>query len=263
MQYVNLMRPIIQKAGDLVVSYFRSNNIQINYKKGKSLVTNVDLLCEELLKTELCAALPGSGFIAEESATSEIKEFTWVIDPIDGTKNFLRGVPYFCINVALMQGHEIIAAVTYQPALREWFYSQKGYGFFFNDQQVRLQQHYHQTGVLLVISDYLLRTENTLNNIKQALKSIEHGVKFRLNGAVALDLAYTAAGVFDLVIFQNLAWWDMAAGVLLIQEAGGMVSEHNGFPVTQKSQTLIAGEVELCKMVVLALTKFDKMGKVG
>ncbi|OGB85959.1 hypothetical protein A3J41_02245 [candidate division TM6 bacterium RIFCSPHIGHO2_12_FULL_38_8] len=252
MNYVNLMRPIVQKAGDLVMFNFRQN-ITITYKKDKSIVTNVDLLCEEFLKTELLAALPGSGFIAEESKQSNVHKFTWVIDPIDGTKNFVRGIPYFCINVALMQEQEIIAAVTYQPVLDEWFYAQKGCGAFLNSTRLQLQQSWKSAGALIVVSDYLLRKVDDLNQIKQVCKSIEQGVRFRVNGAVALDLAYAASGMFDVVIFQNLACWDMVAGILLIQEAGGMVCEHDGAPITWHSKSLIAGDEQLCKLVMSVL----------
>lgn len=246
------MRPIMQQAGDLIMSHFRQE-ITISYKHTLGIQTNVDLLVESLLKQQLCAALPGSGFIAEESKIQEIKEFTWVIDPIDGTKNFAKGLPYFCINVALMHYHEVIAAVTYQPVTKEWFYSQKDYGFWLNDQQLRLKKGWKQTGALIVVSDAMLRNADFLNQLKASLKDVECGVRFRVNGAAALDLAYVACGVFDLVIFQNLAWWDMAAGVLLVCEAGGMVSQHDGLPVTLKAKTLIAGDTELCHKVMSIL----------
>lgn len=249
MNYINFMRPIMQKAGDLILLHFRQELV-IGYKHKFGIQTNVDLLVENLLKQQLCAALPGSGFIAEESKIQDIKEFTWVIDPIDGTKNFAKGLPYFCINVALMHHNEIIAAVTYQPVTKEWFYSQKGQGFWLNDKKITLPQSFEKTGALVVVSDAMLRKADSLNQIKEALKSVEHGVRFRVSGAAVLDLAYVACGIFDLVIFQNLAWWDVAAGILLVQEAGGMVCQHDGLPVTQKSQTLIAGDPELCNNVM-------------
>lgn len=252
MKYVLLMRPIIAKAGDLVLAHFRKK-IEINYKNDKNIATNVDLMSQNLLKTELLAALPGSGFIAEESKESDIQEFTWVIDPIDGTKNFVRGLPYFCITVALMHNFKVIACVTHNPVTNEWFYAQQGCGAWLNDVRLVQKTAYQDAGALVVVSDYFLRQSQALNDVKRSLASVQQGVRFRVNGAVALDLAYAAAGVFDVVIFQNLAWWDMAAGILLVQEAGGVVCQHDGGPIDQKSQTLIAGDEQLCKMVMAVL----------
>lgn len=249
MNYIEIMRPVIAKAGDLVMSHFRKN-ITIFYKKDLSLVTDLDLLSQQILIDGLTAALPGSGYLAEEGKISSIQEFVWVIDPIDGTKNFVRGLPYFCINVALMQGSEVVAAVTYQPVTGEWFCAQKGLGAFLNGQLLKLSDQWGQTGALIVVADVMIRNDNFLNQVKASFKTLEHGVRFRVNGAAALDLAYTASGMFDVVIFQNLAWWDMAAGVLLIQEAGGWISQHDGSILDQQSKTLIAGDPQLCKMII-------------
>lgn len=253
MEYIEIMRPIIQKAGDMVMSHFRQN-LTIHRKKDSSIQTDVDLLSEEILKNELCVALPGSGFIAEESKQQEVRQFTWVIDPIDGTKNFARGFPYFCINVALMHGRQVIAAVTYQPALGEWFYAQKGHGAWRNGVALHFSgQGWKDVGALVVVSDSRLRKPESLDRVKQSLKQLEHGVRFRLCGAAALDLAYTASGAFDAVLFENLGWWDAAAGTLLISEAGGMVCQYDGSAVSMSFKTLIAGDPEVCRLILPTL----------
>ncbi|MCX5923857.1 MAG: inositol monophosphatase [Candidatus Dependentiae bacterium] len=253
MKYIETMRPIIKKAGDFVMSHFRGS-IEIHRKKDLSVVTNVDLISQEMLKHELSLALPGSGFIAEESKDHDIQEFTWVIDPIDGTKNFTRGIPYFCINVALMQGAEVIAAVTYYPAMDEWFYAQKGEGAWRNGIRLSMESRgWTQAGALVVVSDFRLRQCELLGKIKHQLKDIEHGVRFRVYGAAALDLAYCAAGSYDAVLFENLGWWDAAAGTLLITEAGGMVCQHDRSPVDRSFRSLIAGHKEICDLIVPAL----------
>ncbi len=249
MNYIKLMQPIIQKAGDLVMSHFRKS-ITISYKKDKSIVTDVDLLVQNFLIDQLILALPGSGCIAEEAKISNAAHFTWVIDPIDGTKNFVRGLPYFCINVALMKGPDLIAAMTYQPILQEWFWAETGFGAFLNGKPLKFEQKYDRAGTLVVVFDAMLRNDQFLSQIKQSFKNHDIAVRFRVNGAVALDLAYTSAGMFDLVIFQNLAWWDVAAGILLIKEAGGWVSQHDGSSVDQQCKSLIAGEPSLCKIII-------------
>ena len=249
MNYIKLMQSIIEKTGDLVVSQFRQN-IQISSQNGHGIVTNVDLESQKILIAGLTQVLPGSGCIAEEGNIAQMQEFTWVIDPIDGTRNFVRGLPYFCINVALMQQAELIAAITYQPITKEWFCAQRGIGAFLNENSLNVQQRWKQIGIIMVVSDATLRNGQFLNKVKQLFKNIEVDVRFRVNGAVALDLAYTAAGMFDVVLFQNLAWWDVAAGVLLVQEAGGWVSQHDGLAVNQTSKTLIAGDPQLCTMII-------------
>ncbi|HSW75998.1 MAG TPA: inositol monophosphatase family protein [Candidatus Saccharimonadales bacterium] len=253
MQYIEIMRPIIKKAGDMVMSHFRGS-LQIQRKKDLSVVTNIDVMSQEILLHGLCRALPGSGFIAEEAKQHEIKEFTWVIDPIDGTKNFVRGLPYFCINVALMQHKEVIAAVTYFPAMDEWFYAQKGAGAWRNGVRLDMtQRNWSQAGALVVVSDFRLRHCELLGKIKHQLKHIEHGVRFRVCGAAALDLAYCASGSYDAVLFENLKWWDAAGGTLLITEAGGTICQYDGSPVDQSFRSLIAGNKEMCDLILPAL----------
>lgn len=249
MNYIEIIKPVVQKAGNLVMSHFRKN-MTIHVKKDKSIRTDVDLASQQILIDGLTQALPGSGYWAEEAENQNSREFTWVIDPIDGTKNFVRGIPYFCINVALMHRSEVIAAVTYQSVTKEWFWAERGSGAFLNGQQITLQQRWEETGALVVVSDAMLRNDKFLNKVKQAFKTIEIDVRFRVNGAVALDLAYASSGMFDVVIFQNLHWWDAAAGVLLIQEAGGWVTQHDGSEVGPAFKTLIAGDPQLCKNII-------------
>lgn len=250
MQYVPKMRPIIKKVGDMVMSHFLGA-IEIHKKNDRSIATNIDLISEEILKNELCVMLPCSGFIAEETKIQEIREFTWVIDPIDGTKNFARGIPYFCINVALMHEADVIAAVTYAPATQQWFWAERGKGAFRNGIQIIIDDNDSKPlGLLAVISDFRFRHADLTASIKNACKPYEHDVRFRINGAAALDLAYAAAGCFDVVIFENLQWWDAAAGTLLITEAKGMICQHDGSPINASFTSLIAGSPNVCKLIL-------------
>jgi len=254
MQYVEAMRPIIKKAADLVMSHFRGT-MEIHRKKDLSIATDIDCMSEEILKNELCVLLPRSGFIAEESKIQDPQEFTWVIDPIDGTKNFTRGIPYFCINVALMHHQEVIAAITYYPAMDEWFYAEKGFGAWRNGVRLNMEtKGWLDAGALVVVSDFRLRHCELLGKIKHQLKSLEHGVRFRVNGAAALDLAYVASGSFDVVMFEDLRWWDAAAGTLLISEAGGTICQYDLSPVDRSFRTLIAGHRDLCNLILPVLS---------
>lgn len=249
MKFIDRMKPIVQQAGDLVMDYFRQN-VQIYRKKDQSTATEADLASEKFLKLELQRLIPGSGFVAEESGATQGNEYTWIIDPIDGTKNFSRGIPYFCINVALALHDELIAAVTYYPAMQEWYYAERGAGAWRNGIQLHLDKpHWDQKGGLVVISDYRSRHAQMLEAIKTACKPIVD-VRFRVYGAAALDLAYVAAGSFDAVLFENLRWWDAAAGVLLVQEAGGSVQQYDGSIVNSSFKTLLAGHKDICSLIL-------------
>ena len=250
MKYVEIMRPIVKQAGIMIMDHFRQS-IHIEQKKDKSIRTEVDLLVEKFLKDQLCAAISGSGFIAEESKNVDIQEYTWVIDPIDGTKNFVRGLPYFGISVALMHDLKIIAAMTYLPVMQECFYAELGKGSWRNGQRLILQNKgWMDSGVLIVVSSFRLQQVDIIDRLKQQLKSLDFGIRFRIFGAATLDLAYAAAGSLDIVIFENLKWWDAAAGILLVSEAGGWISQSDGSNVTQSFTSLIAGDSELCQLIV-------------
>lgn len=250
MNYVAAMIIAVKKAGDLALAHFRSN-MKVYQKKDGSIVTEVDLASEALLKQELGALIPGSGFFAEESGITQGNEYVWVIDPIDGTKNFERGLPYFCITIALMHHQEIIAAVTYAPLIKDLFYAQKGCGAWLNDTRLSLESRdWSRNGVLAIVSGGCIQNENRLNSIRGACKSIASGVRFRVHGAAALDLAYAAAGMVDVVMFEQAKWWDIAAGILLIQESGGLATSYNGELIKQSSGSLIAGNLAICKLIL-------------
>lgn len=254
---VNLekIKQIVQQAGNLVLSHFRLD-MKVYQKEGGSIVTEVDLACEQFLKKELSVLIPGSGFLAEESGVLQGNEYTWVIDPIDGTRNFERGLPYFCISVALMHQEQVVAAVTYAPALQDIFYAQHGYGAWHNDKKLSLQdKKWEEVAILAVVSGEAMRKENDLNVIRSSCQSLTKTVGFRVNGAAALDLAYVAAGMFDVVLFDNLQWWDAAAGVLLVGEAGGSVSQSDGVQIDQKSKSFIAGNRDICKALLSHLIR--------
>lgn len=250
MNYVTPMINAVKKAGDLALVHFRSN-MEVYKKRDGSVVTEVDFASEKLLKQELGALIPGAGFFAEESGATQGNEYLWVIDPIDGTKNFQRGLPYFCITVALMYKQDIIAAVTYAPLIKDLFYAQKGCGAWLNGSRLSLESRdWQHGGVLAVVSGGCIQRENRLHSIQEACKSIATGVRFRVYGAAALDLAYAAAGMLDVVIFEQAKWWDIAAGVLLIQESGGLAISYKGEQIKQSSTSLIAGNLVICKLIL-------------
>lgn len=250
MNYVEKIIPIVKSVGDQVMRYYRTD-FKIIAKDPWSFYTDIDILSQKKLQEELLALIPGSGCIAEELGVYTKHEFTWVIDPIDGTRNFARGMPYFGISVALMQHSEVIAAAVYMPAINDMISAQKGLGTWVNGKQVHIDsKRYLSAGALIVVSAGRLGRTQQSSSMKKILSDVSMGVRFRVCGAAAVDLAYAAIGVYDAVLFENLKWWDAAAGKLLVLEAGGHVSDYQKKDVTESFKTMIAGNSKICEKIL-------------
>ncbi|MBI2344925.1 inositol monophosphatase [Candidatus Dependentiae bacterium] len=252
MNYMEKIVPIVTLVGHEIMQHYRTD-FNIIAKDSWSFYTDVDILSQKRLEKELRELIPGSGCIAEELNVYAKHEFTWVIDPIDGTRNFVRGMPYFGISVALMHYSEVIAAVVYMPAMDDLISAQKGLGTWLNGKKLLIdQQRYLSAGALIVASAARLARVEQLNTIKKTLGPVAMGIRFRACGAAAVDLAYTAIGVYDVVLFENLKWWDAAAGKLLILEAGGYVSDYDKQEITESFKTVIAGNPMICEKILNA-----------
>lgn len=254
MSYSLLMSEIVKEAGRIAMQQFRGD-LKVFVKRSGGLVTEVDEEVEGFLKRELSNLIPGSGFLAEESGFVQGNEYLWVIDPIDGTKNFQRGLSYFCINVALERNGILIAAVTYAPVLNDMFRADFGEGAWLNDVQLFLSEKDWSTiGLVGVGNARAVCNIDLVREMKALGKSLfKTSLGFRMCGAAALDIAYTAAGIFDIALFSDLHWWDMAAGILLLQEAGGWVSQYNRAAITRKSKSLICGDMTVCTQLLPVL----------
>jgi len=244
MKFVSQIKPILEQAGKLVLSRFRSK-LDVAIKSGGSIVTEVDLLSEGFLKQELSKIIPGSGFYSEESPEEQGNSYRWVIDPIDGTKNFACGIPYFCLAVALEYEGEVVAAVTFAPALQEWFYAEKGCGMWHNDIKIELgiesQNCWKIRTALLIDSGSSI----SRNQIQKKLRESGYSGTFRYYGALALDLGYVASGSIDSLIAKNVHWWDVAGGLLMVQEAGKFVKAVQNNGSKRSIEKLYAGNEEL------------------
>lgn len=250
MNYMEKIVPIVQLVGDEVMSHYRTV-LKITQKDSWSFYSDVDVISQRMLQEKLQTLLPGSGCIAEELETYDKKEFTWVIDPIDGTRNFVRGMPYFGISVALMRDDEVIASVVYMPAMHDMVAAQVGMGTWINGKRITIDfSRYQEIGVLMVMAAGRMGRNELSSQIKRSLSSIKSGARFRVCGAAAVDLAYTSLGVYDAVLFENLKWWDAAAGILLVTEAGGHVSTYKNEKVDQNFKNLIAGNPEICRRIL-------------
>lgn len=205
---------------------FSSEKIEV--KGLNDLVSYVDKTSEQKIVNILSELLPEAGFIVEENTRSERKEYNWIVDPLDGTTNFIHGIPSYAVSIALEYKGEILLGVVYEVSRDECFYAIKNGGAFLNEQPIKVSQ-------TSLLKDSLIATGFPVYNferIQPFFKTLEyflrntHGV--RRIGAAAVDLCYVACGRVDAFFEYNLSPWDLAAGVLIVKEAGGKISDFSG-----------------------------------
>ena len=213
------------------------DQVKVASKRTKDFVTEVDHASEQAIIGTLLSAYPGHSILAEESghtpgkgASGEVLEAenVWIIDPLDGTTNFIHGLPQFAISIALMQRGVVTQAVVYDPNRDELFTASKGRGAFLNDRGIRVSAR-TQIEEALVGTGFPYKKIDNLDEYLAMLKVVtERAAAVRRPGAAALDLAYVACGRYDAFFEMGLAPWDVAAGSLLISEAGGLIGNFNG-----------------------------------
>ena len=203
--------------------------LQVSRKGPADFVSNADLTAEKTLRAELSRARPNYGFLMEESgSTKGTEDARWIVDPLDGTTNFLHGIPHFAIVIALEQAGEITAGLILDPIRDELFCAEKGTGAFLNQRRLRVSGRTNlKDSVIATGIPYLGRGDHALFSAELAAVMAEvSGV--RRFGAAALDLAYVAAGRYDGYWERDISPWDVAAGTLMVREAGGYVSPIGG-----------------------------------
>jgi myo-inositol-1(or 4)-monophosphatase len=210
---LNIMIKAAEKASRALIRDFGEiEKLQVSIKGPTDFVSNADLKAEKIIIEELKKARPYYSIISEEdgSETNKDKNNSWIIDPIDGTTNFLHGVPHFAISIALRSGKEIVSGLIYDPIKDEMFYAEKDNGAFFNNQRIRVSKKRE-------LNSCLFATGGHSNN--------EVDLQLRKSGSAALDIAYVAAGRYDGYFQNSLNLWDIAAGVIILKEAGGVINE--------------------------------------
>lgn len=249
---ITVMSDAAIKAGKgLLRDFGEVDQLQISRKGTSNFVTQSDIRTEKKLVTDLKKARPEYGFLLEEGGEVAGKkdEFRWIIDPLDGTSNFIHAIPYFCISIGLERKikpglTELAAGVIYDPIHNELFTAEKGKGAFVNGRRIGCSQRDTFEDAMIVTGNPCHSAEKNasfqlLKNASASLGSI------RYTGATALDLAYIAAGRFDAGWFAAMKPWDVAAGILLVQEAGGLVLGDGGAPATPYSTSLMASNKPL------------------
>ena len=210
--HLNIMIKASEKASKVLIRDFGEiEKLQVSNKGPSDFVTNADIKAEKIIIEELKKAKPNYSILSEEKGSEKNKDDkTWIIDPIDGTINFLHGIPHFAISIGLKVNNQIIAGVIYDPIKDEMFYAEKDNGAYFNNQRIRVSKKTN-------LSECLFATGEKLDT--------DYKFQYRKSGSAALDMAYVAAGRYDGYFQKNLNIWDIAAGIVILNEAGGVLNE--------------------------------------
>ncbi|MBL6077410.1 inositol monophosphatase [Belnapia sp. T18] len=250
---LNVVVSAVQKAGRRLLRDFAEvEQLQVSSKGPGDFVSQADLRAEETLRHDLGRARPNFAFLMEESGThgAEDWEWRWVVDPLDGTSNFLHGIPHWAISVGIEKRledgrSELVAGVIYNPAANEIFWAERGVGAFLNDRRLRvsgrkdMREALFATGIPFAAAPRRAEFTHTLARLMPQVAGI------RRFGAAALDLAWVAAGRYDGYWELNLKKWDMAAGLVMVREAGGFITDPQGGDAFYSEGNVVAGNQAL------------------
>lgn len=228
MEILDVALKAAEEASKVLMEYFgKLSSLEIEEKSKNDYVTEADKKSEMVIIKTIQGYFPQHTIIAEESGGKEGNEWKWYIDPLDGTKNFIHGLPVFCVSIGVEREDELVAAVIGAPALGEVYVAEKGSGAYCNGKRINVSNRPFDEA--LVATGFPFRGKNLLDDYLVCFKEVFLKVSgVRRCGSAAMDLAYTAKGVFDGFWEMSLHPWDIAAGVLLVEEAGGVVSDFKG-----------------------------------
>ena len=216
---LNIMIKASEKASkSLIRDFGEVEKLQVSIKGPSDFVTNADLKAEKIIIEELTKSRKNYSIISEEGGgqTNKDIENVWIIDPIDGTTNFMHGVPHFSISIALKSNNEIVSGLIYDPIKDEMFYAEKNNGAYFNNQRIRVSKRKN-------LKDCLFASNG--NETKLIKEENKANLAIRKSGSAALDMAYVAAGRYDGYFQKNVKLWDIASGLIIVKEAGGQVND--------------------------------------
>ncbi len=231
-------------AGDVLVANFGSAR-QVKFKGQGNLVTDADILSEKLILGLLRDEYPQWGIVSEESsASTPIVDYAWVVDPLDGTNNYAFGIPFFCVNIALVRNEDVLIGITYDPVRRELFHAVKGRGVYLNDSSIGVSKaNSLQASVIALDLGYSHELGSEMLDVATKLWGRVHSM--RLMGSASLGLAYVACGRLGLYFHRYVFPWDIVSGILLVREAGGQVTDWEGRPVRFRDTEIIASNAKL------------------
>ena len=224
---INVMMKVARKAGRSLSKDFREvENLQVSRKGAGDFVSKADIAAEKIIREELLEARPTYGFLGEETGEIEGQDPTrrWIVDPLDGTTNFLHGLPHWAVSIALEHKGQLVAGVVYDPTKDEMFVAEKGAGAWMNDMRIRVSPcHRIEDSLYATGIPFSGRAGDLPETLQDLAKLMPMCVGVRRFGAAALDLAYVAAARYDGFWERGLNAWDMAAGLLIAREAGALV----------------------------------------
>ena len=255
---LNVMVAAVMKAGRTLARDFGEvENLQVSMKGPGDFVSAADKKAEKTLIEELSRARPGYGFLTEESAPIEgtDRSHRWIIDPLDGTTNFLHGIPIFAISVALERDGQIVAGVIFNPVMNELYVAERGGGAFMNDRRLRVASRSALPDCVIATGIPFLGRPGHAEYLKTLSNVMLEVAGVRRNGAAALDLAWVASGRFDGYWESGLHPWDIAAGLLLVREAGGFVSDLAGSDRILETGGVCAGNEAVHRRLLAVLAK--------
>ncbi|MEL6599827.1 MAG: inositol monophosphatase family protein [Pseudomonadota bacterium] len=238
---LNIMIKAARKAArSLIRDFGEVENLQVSMKGAGDFVSRADLKAEEIIRTELTEARPNYGWLAEESSEVAGADPTrrWIVDPLDGTTNFLHGMPHWAISIALEHRKEIVAAVVFDPVKDEMFTAEKGAGAWLNDRRIRVSGRRDLIEMVFATGVPFANHGDLPATLQDMARLLPQCAGVRRWGAASLDLAYVAAGRYDGYWERSLNPWDIAGGLLLVKEAGGLTG-----PITPDTSALETGSV--------------------
>ena len=257
---INVMAGAAQRAGrGLIRDFGEVEQLQVSRKGPADFVSAADRRAEAKLRQELTKARPNYGLLMEESGAIEGSDISnrWIVDPLDGTTNFLHGLPYFCVSIALERDRQIYAGVIYDPLRDELFWAERGIGAFVNSKRLRVSGRERLSDSVLATGFPFKGKEDHAAHVTDFEAFMARSVGIRRFGAAALDLAYVAAGRFDGFWERNLSIWDIAAGTAIVREAGGIVTDLGGAEDPIESGNVLAAGAPVHERMLAVLKEVD------
>jgi len=238
--------------------------LKVNTKSPNDFVTEVDQAAERVIIETLLTAYPGHGILAEESGRehgSADSEYVWIIDPLDGTTNFIHGFPVYAVSIALAFRGQVQQAVVYDPTRNDLFYASKGRGAYLNDKRLRVSKRVRMAEALIGTGFPFRKGDNFKRYVKMFEEVMQQCAGLRRPGAAALDLCYVAAGYYDGFFETGLQPWDVAAGSLMITEAGGLVGNFTGESDYLYQREVVAANPRIYGQLVQTLAPYTRVIK--
>jgi myo-inositol-1(or 4)-monophosphatase len=240
------------------------DRLQVNTKAPNDFVTEVDHAAEAVIIDTLLAAYPGHGILAEESGSTRgarDSDYVWIIDPLDGTTNFIHGLPTYAVSIGLAFRNQVQQAVVYDPARNDLFYASKGRGAFLNDKRLRVSKRTRMADALIGTGFPYRKADDPTAYLRMFETVMKSCAGVRRPGAAALDLCYVAAGWYDGFFETGLSPWDVAAGSLLVTEAGGLVGNFTGEAEFLHQREVVAGCPKIYGQLVQMLAPYTSVAR--